>query len=275
MNNNKIKKSVKAALKEDIRKGDVTSNLTINKKKLGEFELLAKEDFIICGIDFFIMSFYLIDKKTKINFLVQEGDKVKKGDIIAQGKGLVRKILLAERVALNFLQHLSGIATKTNFFVEEVKDYKAKILDTRKTIPLYREAAKYAVKIGGGENHRFFLDDQILIKDNHIAGSGGVVEALSACRHSKLKIEIECESLEQVQEVLTVGADIIMLDNMNLNNIKKAVKLIAGKAKIEVSGNITLKRLLPIAKTGVDFVSSGSLTHSVNAADISLKVKNI
>jgi nicotinate-nucleotide pyrophosphorylase (carboxylating) len=268
-----IKKQAKAALKEDVGKGDVTSRLTIDSKLRAKFNLLAKEDLVLCGKEYVWQVFGCVSKKITVRFNFNDGERIKKGEIIASGEGPIRKILEGERVALNFLQYLSAVSTKTYEYVEKIKKYKTEILDTRKILPFYRDAVKYAVKIGGGVNHRRGLDDQILIKDNHIIGSGGVRRALQNCKKSKLKIEIECESLMQVKEALKERMDIIMLDNMSLNNVKKAVELISKDkrdVKIEVSGNMNLKTIELVAKLGVDYISVGALTHSVGAVDISL-----
>lgn len=271
----KILKIVKAALAEDIGKGDITSKYTIAKKQRAEFTLLAKDNLILCGTDFFSAAFKYLDKKIKLEYFFKEGQSVKKGQVIAKAEGNARAILAAERVALNLMQYMSGIATKTNLFVAKVKPYNAEILDTRKILPFYREVAKYAVSVGGGTNHRMGLDKQILIKDNHISGAGGIANTFKYLTKTKLKIEIECENLTQLRQALKHKPDIIMLDNMSLANIAKAVKIINRKAKIEVSGNINLDNVAKVAATGVDYISVGSLTHSVIASDLSLKLKII
>ena len=267
-----IKNLINLALKEDIGTGDITSQLTISPDKNTKFELISKEEFILCGQDFFNLSFATINKDIAIKWHYQEGDLVPNKQIIASGSGNALDILKSERVALNFLQYLSAIATETNKYVKIVQPYNCQILDTRKTLPLYRNAAKYAVTIGGGKNHRFRLDDQILIKDNHIAASGGITQALQKCQNSTLKKEIECETIAQVKTALEANADIIMLDNMDINTMKKAVSLIAKKCKTEASGNVSLDNILAIAQTGVDYISIGKITHSVSAIDISLKI---
>ncbi|MFZ8864678.1 MAG: carboxylating nicotinate-nucleotide diphosphorylase [Rickettsiales bacterium] len=271
----KIIKLVKAALAEDIGKGDFTSKYTIAKKQQAEFSLLAKDNLILCGIDFFTEAFKVLDKNIQLTFFFAEGAKIAKGQIIAKGMGNARAILAAERVALNLMQYMSGIATNTNLFVEKIKAYPVKILDTRKILPFYRETAKYAVLIGGGENHRMSLDKQILIKDNHIIAAKSIANALKNSAAAKLKIEIECETLEQVREALKFNPDIIMLDNMSISNLRKAVKIINKKTKIEASGNINLANVAKVAATGVDYISVGSLTHSVKASDLSLNLKII
>lgn len=268
-----IKEIVNFALKEDIASGDITSNLIINDKQNISFEVIAKSEMILCGLEFFYESLLSIDKNITINTNYKDGDIIKKNDIFISGKGNAKAILAGERVGLNLLQYLSAIATKTNKFVKAVEKYKVEILDTRKILPFYRLAAKYAVKIGGGKNHRICLDDQILIKDNHITAAGGIKEALEKCKVSSLIKEIECENIQQVKEALQNKVDIIMLDNMPISEITKAVKLINKKVKIEASGNINIENVQEIAKTGVDYISVGAITHSVKAADISLNLK--
>ena len=273
MNSEYIKNLVKSALKEDIGNGDITSNLTISEKQNANFNIIAKEDLIFCGKSFILESFIQVNPNIKINFNYGDGDIIKKSQIICYGTGHAKDILQAERVALNFVQYLSGISSNTKKYVDLVQPYRVKILDTRKTLPLYRKAAKYAVTMGGGVNHRFALDDQILIKDNHIIAAGSINNALTKCFNTDLKVEIECETLDQVKEVLKNPPDIIMLDNMNIENIKKAVRLIAKKSKIEVSGNVSLENIIALAQTGIDYISIGRLTHSVMAVDISLDLQ--
>ena len=273
MNSEYIKNLVKSALQEDIGNGDITSNLTISARQNANFNIIAKEDLIFCGKSFILESFIQINFNIKINFNYDDGDIIKKSQIICYGTGSAKDILQAERVALNFAQYLSGISSNTKKYVDLVKPYGVKILDTRKTLPLYRKAAKYAVTKGGGINHRFALDDQILIKDNHIIAAGSINNALTKCFNTDLKVEIECETLDQVKEVLKNPPDIIMLDNMHIENIKKAVRLIAKKSKIEVSGNVSLENIIALAQTGIDYISIGRLTHSVMAVDISLDLQ--
>lgn len=268
-----IKEIVNFALNEDIASGDITSNLIINDKQNISFEVIAKSEMILCGLDFFYESLLSIDKNITINSNYKDGDIIKKNDIFISGNGNAKAILAGERVGLNLLQYLAAIATKTNKFVKAVEQYNVEILDTRKILPFYRLAAKYAVKIGGGKNHRICLDDQILIKDNHITAAGGIKEALEKCQESSLIKEIECENIQQVKEALQNKVDIIMLDNMSISEITKAVKLINKKVKIEASGNISIENVQEIAKTGVDYISVGAITHSVKAADISLNLK--
>ena len=270
-----ILKIVKAALAEDIGNGDVTSNYTVPEEQQAEFALLAKDDLILCGVDFFTLAFKELDKNIDLTYFFKEGNKVKQGEVVASGIGNARAILAAERVALNLMQYMSGIATKTQLFVAAVKNYPVEILDTRKILPFYREAAKYAVLIGGGKNHRICLDDQVLIKDNHIIAAKNIATALKNCAKTGLKIEIECETIAQVKEALLYKPDIIMLDNMSLVNMVKSVKIINKKSKIEASGNINLANIAKVAATGVDYISVGSLTHSVSASDLSLNLKII
>ncbi len=271
MKKKEIHKLVKLALKEDVPNGDITSNLTVSRKVKADFQIIAKEDFILCGVEFVKYTF-LLKNINIFEFFFKDGDKIEKGQVIVQGRGSAKNILLVERVILNFLQYLSGISSRTHKFVEKTKHYNTQILDTRKTLPLYRNASKYAVRVGGGKNHRYNLSDQILIKDNHIVASGGVLDALELCKRSLLIKEIECEDFDQIKEALKSLPDIIMLDNMNLRQIKEAIILIEGKTKVEVSGNIKISQIEELCKIDVDFISVGELTHSVQATDISLKL---
>ena len=264
------------ALNEDIGTGDITSLSTIPEDRMAYGRFIAKESGVVCGTDVVERTFKLIDKETEVVFSVNDGDKIEKGDVICEVKGKARSLLTAERVSLNFLQHLSGIATRTNTAVEQIKGYKAKIADTRKTTPGLRVLEKKAVKIGGGVNHRFNLADGVLIKDNHIVAAGGIKNAVEAARKNAphtLKIEVEVEDFGMLNEALEAGADIIMLDNMSNEDMKKAVQIIAGRAISEASGNMGEKSLAEVAATGVDLISIGALTHSVKALDISLKFK--
>lgn len=267
-----VQNLVKHALIEDIGNGDITSNLTIPSSQESKFRVVAKEDLVLCGKEFVLQSFTQINSNIDLEFHFNDGDKVKKSDIILSGKGNTKDILSAERVALNFLQYLSGISTITNKYVTLVKPYKCQILDTRKTLPLYRNAAKYAVLVGGGKNHRMRLDDQILIKDNHIKASNGVAKAIEKCSNNGLIIEVECETLLQVSEALKKSPDIIMLDNMDIDTISKAIEIINRKCKIEVSGNISLDNIKEIAQLDVDYISVGKITHSIMAVDLSLEI---
>lgn len=280
-----LNKIINNALKEDIGKGDITTNLIIPKNQKGRAFFIAKEDGIISGI--FVTKEILkkLDKKIIFKSFIKDGQRVKKGDIIAEVKGSLRALLAGERTALNFLQRMSGIATITATYVEQLKGTKAKILDTRKTAPCLRMLDKYAVKIGGGTNHRFGLYDMVLIKDNHIKAAKSITNAVKKIRKGfdkqllrkkkKIKIEVETSNLDEVREALTNKVDIIMLDNMPIDMIREAVKLINGKAKVEASGNVNIDNVHEIALTGVDFISVGALTHSVKALDISMKIENI
>jgi len=265
---------LRSALKEDVGTGDVTTNCCVPADARSKGFFKAKEDGVICGLDVVKRVFHLLDCSVKIDAKVKDGDFVNAGDIIAQIEGSSRAILTGERTALNLLQHMSAISTKTRQAVNAVSGTNAKIVDTRKILPGLRVLDKYAVSCGGGSNHRFNLSDGILIKDNHIAAAGGITNAISYARANcpqTLKIEVETEQLSQVREALAAGADIIMLDNMTIPLMQEAVKLIDGRAKTEASGNMGDKDLLDVAKTGVDFISIGALTHTIRAMDISLK----
>lgn len=271
-----IKQIIKAALAEDIGTGDVTTEATVNPKKKGRAQAIAKDDFVVAGIDVFEATFKCLDKKIKVKKVIADGCRARKGVIIAEVEGRLSAILQAERVALNLFQRMSGIATLTAKYTEAVRGTKAKILDTRKTAPGLRVLDKMAVRLGGGTNHRIGLYDGVLIKDNHIEAAGGITAAVLAERRHllrKLKIEVETKNMQEVKEALACGVDIIMLDNMTNSAMRKAVDYIAGRALTEASGNVNLQRVREIAATGVDFISIGELTHSVRAADISLKVK--
>jgi nicotinate-nucleotide pyrophosphorylase (carboxylating) len=276
-----INNLIKQGLEEDLGKdGDITSNYTIPETKNIKFQIRNRQTIILCGLDIALKIFLATSKKLKtkpinIKGKFKDGDYLPKNSVIIEGYGNAKAIFAAERLVLNLLQHLSGIATNTNNYVKELSRTKTKILDTRKTIPALRLLQKYAVKIGGGQNHRMALYDGILIKDNHIAAAGTITKAVTMVRKKLLKkmlIEVECDNLSQVKEALTAKVDIIMLDNMNLDQIKKAVNLIDGKAKIEVSGGMSLEKVKTIAKTRVDYISVGALTHSVKAVDIGLDV---
>ncbi len=275
----KIKKIINDALDEDLNGlGDVTSNLTIPENKKIKFQIVTREKLVLCGVDVVMMVFNEVSRRfnngneLKIKRYFIDGKILPKNSIIISGLWNARLVFVAERVALNLIQHLSGIASETRKYVDLVANKKTKILDTRKTIPNLRILQKYAVKVGGGKNHRMGLYDAVLIKDNHIAAAGGVENAVILARKAKMVIEIECDNLAQVAEAINAKADIIMLDNMSLMQIKKAAKLIGNKAKIEVSGGINLKKIKAISKTGVDYISVGALTHSVKAVDIGLDI---
>lgn len=262
------------ALKEDISSEDITTNSILKENILGKGSLIAKEDGILAGIEIFQRVFQLLDKNLEFKMNFKDGDKLKKGQIIGEIKGDLRIILSGERVALNYLQHMSGIATYTNDMVKLLEGTNIKLVDTRKTTPNMRIFEKYAVRIGGGYNHRYNLSDGVLIKDNHIAVAGSINKAVEMAREYVSfvkKIEVEVENLKMVEEAIEAKADIIMLDNMDELTIKKAIKIIDGRAKTECSGNITKKNILKISKCGVDFVSSGAITHSASILDISLK----
>jgi nicotinate-nucleotide pyrophosphorylase (carboxylating) len=272
-----IKKIIQFALAEDIGTGDITTQATVSRKKKGRAQAIAKDDFVIAGIDVFAETFQLLDKSIKVKKLMDDGCRAKKGDVIAEVVGSLSNILQAERVALNIFQRMSGIATLTAQYVKAVRGTKAKILDTRKTMPGLRVLDKKAVRIGGGCNHRTGLYDGVLIKDNHIEAAGGITAAVKAqikgLTHT-LKIEVETKNIKEVKEALKCGVDIIMLDNMTVPAMKRAVDFVAGRALLEASGNVRLQNVSKIAATGVDLISIGELTHSVRAADISLKIKS-
>ena len=265
---------IKMALQEDISNEDVSTNAVMPDFKKGSVQLICKQDGIICGLEVFERTFKILDARTWVKAHVKDGDKVKKGQLLADVVGDIRVLLSGERVALNYLQRMSGIATYTSQMVALLKGSKTRLLDTRKTTPNMRLFEKYAVKVGGGENHRYSLSDGILLKDNHIGAAGGVKNAvLMAKRYASFvrKIEVEVETLEDVVEAVEAGADIIMLDNMSAEDMKAAVKLINGRALTECSGNVTRENIDKILDTGVDFVSSGALTHSAPILDLSLK----
>ena len=270
-----IVKIIKNALAEDIGTGDITTQATVSGKKKGRALAIAKDDFVIAGVDVFAETFKCLDKNIKIKKIINDGSRVKKGALIAEVSGSLSNILKAERVSLNLFQRMSGIATLTAKYVEAVRGFKAVILDTRKTVPNLRILDKMAVRLGGGTNHRIGLYDGVLIKDNHIEAAGGITAAVNAQRKHlprRMKIEVETKNLMEVKEALRCGVDIIMLDNMTVPVMKQAVDLVAGRAQIEASGNVSLKNVARIAAIGVDFISVGELTHSVRAADISLKI---
>jgi len=278
MNKKELIQIINLALKEDIGSGDVTTNLIVPDFQKGIAEIFVKEDGVIAGLNVANEIFKRLNNKITFRKFVKEGDKVSKGTKIAEVKGSLRTLLTGERTALNFLQRMSGIATFTAKFVAQLEGLNTKILDTRKTVPCLRMLDKYSVKIGGGTNHRFGLYDMVLIKDNHIKAAGSITRAVQLIRKKlkkKMKIEVETANLDEVKEALSNKVDIIMLDNMSLEMMEQAVKLIGGKAKVEASGNVTLENVRKIALTGVDFISVGALTHSVKALDISMKIQNI
>ncbi len=262
------------ALKEDMPMGDLTTDSTVSADEVCSANLIAKEEGVIAGLDVFERVFALLDPKIYVERYVKEGEPVKVGTRIMHISGNARAMLKAERTALNLLQRMSGIASATRKFADILNGTSSKIVDTRKTVPGLRYLDKYAVRAGGGTNHRFCLSDGVLIKDNHIKAAGGITAAVQRARAQvphTIRIEVETESMDQVKEALEAGADIIMLDNMKPEAMKEAVDYIGGRALTEASGNITLERAEIIAKTGVDLISSGALTHSVKAMDISLR----
>ena len=261
-------------LKEDITYEDVSAKAVMPEDKKGKAELICKQSGIICGLDVFERAFKLLDENSRFESNFRDGDEVKKGELVGVIYGDIKALLSAERTALNYLQRMSGIATITREYANELKGYKTVLLDTRKTTPNMRPFEKHAVKVGGGTNHRYNLSDGVLLKDNHIGAAGSVKKAIELAREYApfvRKIEIETETLEQVKEAVEAGADIIMLDNMDNETMKKAVEIIDGRAETECSGNVTKERLKSIAETGVDFVSCGALTHSAPIMDLSLK----
>lgn len=263
-----------SALREDITSEDITTNSVMREYQLGEVELICKQDGVIAGLDVFKRTFELLDSKTEVTFTKKDGDAVKNGDKIGVVRGDIRVLLSGERTALNYLQRMSGIATYTRSIADLLKGSKTKLLDTRKTTPNMRVFEKYAVKVGGGYNHRYNLSDGILLKDNHIGAAGGVKEAVQMAKEYApfvRKIEIEVENLDMLKEALDAGADIIMLDNMSVEDMKEAVKLVSGKAETECSGNVTKENVERIVDIGVDYISSGALTHSSPILDLSLK----
>ena len=263
-----------SALKEDITSEDVSTNSVMPHPQAGEVDLICKEDGIICGLQVFERVFTLLDEKTTVEFLVQDGAEVHKGQLMAKVHGDIRTLLCGERTALNYQQRMSGIATYTHSVAELLKGTGIKLLDTRKTTPNNRIFEKYAVRIGGGNNHRYNLTDGVLLKDNHIGAAGGVKEAIAAAKEYApfvRKIEVEVENLDMVKEAVEAGADIIMLDNMDTDALKEAIAYIDGRAEIEVSGNVTKENIARLTGLGVDYVSSGALTHSAPILDISLK----
>ena len=263
-----------AALKEDITSEDITTNSVMPEYKLGEVDLICKEDGIIAGLEVFKRVFTLLDENTEVTFNCKDGDRVTKGQKLGIVKGDIRVLLSGERTALNYLQRMSGIATYTRKIADLLEGSKTKLLDTRKTTPNMRVFEKYAVKVGGGHNHRYNLSDAILLKDNHIGAAGGVKEAVKMAKEYAsfvCKVEVEVENLDMLKEALEAGADIIMLDNMSVEDMKEAVRLTQGKAVTECSGNVTKENVARLVDIGVDYISSGALTHSSPILDLSLK----
>lgn len=262
------------ALEEDITSEDITTNAVMREKVQGKVDLICKADGIIAGLQVFARVFQLVDSNTQIDLYVKDGEKVNKGQLLGTVTGDIRVLLSAERVALNYLQRMSGIATYTRQIVDLLAKSKTKLLDTRKTTPNMRIFEKYAVKVGGGNNHRYNLSDGILLKDNHIGAAGSVTKAIEMAREYApfvRKIEVETENLQMVEDAINAGADIIMLDNMPVEMMKEAIKLIDGKAQTECSGNVTKENIKNLVEVGVDFISSGALTHSAPILDLSLK----
>lgn len=265
---------IKMALQEDISSEDVTTNAVMRSRKQGEVQLICKQDGIIAGLGVFERVFKLLDETTEVEFYAEDGDKVKNKQLLGVIRGDIRVLLSGERTALNYLQRMSGIATYTHQIAELLKETKIKLLDTRKTTPNMRIFEKYAVKVGGGYNHRYNLSDGILLKDNHIGAAGSVKKAVEMAKEYApfvRKIEIETENLEMVKEAVEAGADIIMLDNMTPEVMKEAVKLIGGRAETECSGNVTKENIERLVEVRVDYISSGALTHSSPILDLSLK----
>ena len=263
-----------SALREDITSEDITTNSVMREYQLGEVELICKQDGVIAGLDVFKRTFELLDSKTEVTFTKKDGDTVKNGDKIGVVRGDIRVLLSGERTALNYLQRMSGIATYTRSIADLLKSSKTKLLDTRKTTPNMRVFEKYAVKVGGGYNHRYNLSDGILLKDNHIGAAGGVKEAVQMAKEYApfvRKIEIEVENLAMVKEAAEAGADIIMLDNMSTEDMSEAIRIIDGRAETECSGNVTKENIGRLTALGVDYISSGALTHSAPILDISMK----
>lgn len=267
---------IKTALNEDINYIDSTTDLLIDPEDVSEAYFIAKAEGVVAGLDVALRVFTLLDERVEITRHTADGKAVKKGDIIAEFRGKTTALLKGERTALNLLQHMSGIATYTNKCVKLVEGTNASICDTRKTLPGLRPLQKYSVVMGGGKNHRYNLSDAAMLKDNHIDAYGGITAAVKALREKAghmLKIEVETRSFEELNEALNVGADVIMLDNMSCADMKKAVEITNGRARLEASGNITMENIAEVAKTGVDIISLGALTHSVTAFDISMKWK--
>ena len=270
----KADRLIRQALEEDITGEDVSTNAVMREAVEGEVELISKADGVICGMKVYERTFKILDENTQVISNVRDGDRVKKGQLLAVVRGDIRTLLSGERTALNFLQRMSGIATYTAETVALLKGTKTRLLDTRKTTPNMRIFEKYAVKVGGGCNHRFNLSDGVLLKDNHICAAGSVKEAVALAKEYSpfvRKIEVEVENLEMCREAVEAGADIIMLDNMSVEDMKTAVKMIDGRAQTECSGNVTRDNIKNIIDTGVDFVSSGALTHSAPILDLSMK----
>ncbi len=265
---------IMSALKEDITGEDITTNSVMREYCLGEVDVICKQDGVICGLGVFERVFTLLDPTTEVKFTIKDGDEVKKGEKIGYVRGDIRVLLSGERTALNYMQRMSGIATYTRSIVKLLEGSKTKLLDTRKTTPNMRVFEKYSVKVGGGTNHRYNLSDGILLKDNHIGAAGSIAKAVQMAKDYApfvRKIEVEVENLDMLKQALDAGADIIMLDNMSVEDMKTAVALTKGKAQTECSGNVTKENIARLIDIGVDFISSGALTHSAPILDLSLK----
>ena len=263
-----------SALQEDITSEDVSTNSVMPVFQLGEVDLICKQDGVLCGMQVFERVFTLLDENTKVEMFAKDGDYIQKGQLIAKVTGDIRILLSGERTALNFLQRMSGIATYTRQVADLLKDSKTTLLDTRKTTPNNRIFEKYSVRIGGGSNHRYNLSDGVMLKDNHIGAAGSITKAVQMAKAYApfvRKIEVEVENMDMVKEAVQAGADIIMLDNMTHAQIKEAIDYIAGRAEVEVSGNVTKENITVLTDLGVDFISSGALTHSAPILDLSLK----
>ncbi len=272
-----LREIVEFALKEDIGMGDITSESVISPNEEGTAEIIVREEGVIAGLEIAKEAFKVVDDKLEYKPKINDGERVKKGDVIVKISGNMSAIMLGERTALNFLQHLSGIATLTSQWVSLIKEYPAQLVDTRKTTPGLRQLEKYAVVAGGGRNHRLGLHGGVLIKENHIKVVGGIKEAVLKVKKDApitLRIEVEVTTLEELEEALEAGADLVMLDNMDEHLMKKAVEFNRGRAYLEASGNITQGRLQAVAATGVDYISSGALTHSSTSLDLSMLVKD-
>lgn len=271
-----VEQLIKTALEEDIGPGDITTMSTIDREATAKGLFRAKRDGVVAGLMVVEKVFALIDPAVRVRRLARDGDAVTKGQVVAEADGPTRSLLLGERTALNFLQRLSGTATLARQYVEAVKDFPCKIIDTRKTTPGFRTLEKYAVRMGGGTNHRFGLYDAALLKDNHIAAAGSISDAVHQVRsHAPFmaKVEVECTNLDQVREALQAGADVIMLDNMNIPQMVEAVRVVAKRAGVEASGGINMDTVREVAATGVDFISIGVLTHSAPALDFNMKIQ--
>lgn len=265
---------IKEALQEDISSEDVTTNAVMKEAVTGEVQLICKQDGVVAGLDVFRRVFEILDENVKIDFYCKDGDEVKKGELMGVVTGDIRALLSGERVALNYLQRMSGIATYTHSVAKLLEGTKTKLLDTRKTTPNMRIFEKYAVRVGGGYNHRYNLSDGVLLKDNHIGAAGSVTKAVEMAKEYApfvRKIEVEVENLDMVREAVDAGADIIMLDNMSPEDMKEAIRIIDGRAETECSGNVTKENIDRLTSLGVDYISSGALTHSAPVLDISLK----